>query len=253
MSHRRLHHVPFRRRSPHAGFTIVELAVVLFIVTLVLGSILVPLGTQVEQRQISDTQKTLEEIREALIGFAAANGYLPCPDRQTGGSANDGVEDVLSSGQCAVITGTAPNALAAGNLPWVTLGLGQQDIWGNRIRYTVLEAYARRPPATVFGLGSVGGLRVCAATTCPGATALTTSAVAVIISHGKNGASAINAATNLPNAAATSPDEVDNANNDRDAVSRTHSNVSGAVFDDIVVWLPQYILNSRMLAAGKLP
>lgn len=251
MSNHALGYVSRRMRLRHTGFTIVELAVVLFIIALVLGSILVPLGTQVEQRQIAESQKTLEEIREALIGFAMANGYLPCPDRQTGATANDGVEDVSTSGQCSVITGAAPDTLAAGNLPWVTLGLGQQDAWGNRLRYTVLETYARRPPATVFALATGGGLRVCPATTCP--TALTATAVAVIISHGKNGLSAINATTNLPNPAATSPDEVNNANNDRDAVSRTPSTAAGAVFDDIVIWLPKYILNNRMVAAGKLP
>ena len=48
------------------GFTLIELAVALFIIALLLGSILVPLATQVEQRQISETQKTMEEIRDAL-------------------------------------------------------------------------------------------------------------------------------------------------------------------------------------------
>ena len=34
------------------GFTLIELAVALFIIVLVLGSLLVPLATQVEQRQV---------------------------------------------------------------------------------------------------------------------------------------------------------------------------------------------------------
>ncbi len=240
------------RQSYHSGFTLVELAIAMFVIALLLGSILVPLATQVEQRQITETQKIMDEIREALLGFAAANGYLPCPD-QPGGTPNDGIEDVSAVGQCTTITGAAPNTLAAGNVPWVTLGLGQQDAWGNRFRYTVLEAYARRPPASLFTLVTIGGLRVCTATTCPATTTLTSTAVAVIMSHGKNGLSAINATTNVANFAATSADEVDNANNDRDAVSRTQSTLAGAEFDDIVVWLPKFILNSRMVAAGKLP
>ena len=55
------------------GFTLIELAVSIFIIALVLGAILVPLATQVEQRQISETQKTLEDAKEALLGFALAN------------------------------------------------------------------------------------------------------------------------------------------------------------------------------------
>ena len=70
--------------SKHLGFTLVELAISIFIIALLLGSILVPLATQVEQRQISETQKTIEEIKEALIGFALANSYLPCPDSNGG-------------------------------------------------------------------------------------------------------------------------------------------------------------------------
>lgn len=235
-----------------AGFTLVELAIAIFIIALVLGAILVPLATQVEQRQIGETQRIMDEIREALLGYAATHGYLPCPDLQAGASANDGIEDfILSTGQCNTVTGTAPNTLAAGNLPWVTLGLGQQDAWGNRFRYTVLAPYARRALAAPFDLNTAGGLQVCPTGSC--GTTLTASAVAVVISHGRNGLGAINATTNAQNPASTSPDEVENTDNDRDAVNRTLSNVAGSEFDDIVIWLPKYILNSRMVAAGKLP
>ena len=47
------------------GFSFLELAVAMFILTLLLGSILVPLTTQVEQRQISETQRILESARDA--------------------------------------------------------------------------------------------------------------------------------------------------------------------------------------------
>ena len=67
-------------RGPQQGFSVIELAVAVLILTLLLGSILVPLATQVEQRKVSDTRKALDEIREALIGFAIINGRLPCPD-----------------------------------------------------------------------------------------------------------------------------------------------------------------------------
>jgi len=243
------------RRPTHAGFTLVELAIAMFIIALLLGSILVPLTMQVEQRQINDTQKAMEEIRDALLGFAATNGYLPCPDLQAGGTPNDGNEDVnAGTGLCTTITGAGVNALSAGNLPWSTLGLGNQDAWGNRFRYIVLETYARRAPATPFTLATGGGLRVCDNAACaPAAGILTSTAVAVVISHGNNGHSAINALTNAANVAATSTDELENADNDRDAVSRTRSNVTATEFDDIVIWLPKFTLNNRMVTAGKLP
>ncbi|MEQ1773193.1 MAG: hypothetical protein ABL891_05350 [Burkholderiales bacterium] len=193
----------------------------------------------------------MEEIRDALLGFAATNGYLPCPDLQVGGTPNDGIEDVTGAGVCTTITGGAPDQRAAGNVPWGTLGLGNQDVWGNRFRYTVLASYAQRAPAATFGLGTGGGLRVCTTAAC--AATLTTTAVAVIISNGRNSRSAINANTNAATAASTSADELENADNDRDAVSRTHSNVAATEFDDIVVWLPKFTLNNRMVTAGRLP
>ena len=53
-------------KSPH-GFSLIEMAFVLVIVTLLLGGLLVPFSTQVEQKRIAETQKAMEEIKEALL------------------------------------------------------------------------------------------------------------------------------------------------------------------------------------------
>ena len=246
---------PSARRFMNAGFTLVELAVAIFIISLILGSILVPLTTQIEQRQISDTQKMLDEIRDALMGFAVANGYLPCPDRTTGGAGtlndtnSDGVEDVSTGGICQPLSGT----IATGNLPWATLGLGNQDAWGNRFRYMVLSTFAQRAPALPFSIDTTANtLRVCNSQACA-SPRITDAAVAVIVSHGNNGLGAISVDTNLARPAPTSNDEIENTDADLDTVSRVKSNVANAEFDDIVVWLPKFTLINRMVAAGKRP
>jgi len=240
------------------GFTLVEIAVAIFIITILLGSILVPLTTQVEQRQVSETQRMLENIREALIGHAVAKGYLPCPDRTSGGAgtandtANDGVEDYNTG------TGICFSTTASGNVPWVTLGLGAMDPWGNRFRYRVYFAYAQRSPAARFNFSTASNLAV---TATSGGTLLTAAspdgAVAVIISHGKNGYGAMNALTNTARPAPTSADEVDNAAGGTTSsyTSRTITPVGSTAgeFDDIVIWLGKYTLFNRMVAAGKLP
>lgn len=231
------------------GFTLIEMAVAVFVIALLLGSILVPLTTQVEQRQISDTQKTLDEIRDALLGFAIANGYLPCPDTN-----NDGAEDfVAGTGLCTPLYST--NTIAAGNLPWQTLGVGRADVWGNRFRYVLREEYARRSPATQFSLSTTAAnVRVCEDSTNCGGTSLTTTAVAAILAHGKNGYGAINSLTNVQNPLSASPDEQENYDTNRNIVSHTFRTGSPAVeFDDVVTWIPLYILFNRMVAAGKLP
>ena len=247
-----------RVRQFPRGFTLVEIAIALFIITLLLGSILVPLTTQVEQRQVSDTQKVLEDIKEALIGHAVAKGYLPCPDRTSGGAgtandtANDGVEDYNTG------TGICFSTTLTGNVPWVTLNLGAMDIWGNRFRYRVHSAYAQRSPAAIFNLSTATNLTV---TATSGGTLLTAAspdgAVAVIISHGKNGYGAMNALTNTarPAPPAGNLDEIDNSAGGTSYTSRTITGVGAAVqeFDDIVVWIGKYTLFNRMVAAGKLP
>jgi prepilin-type N-terminal cleavage/methylation domain-containing protein len=244
------------------GFTLIEIAIALFIITILLASILVPLTTQVEQRQVSETQKMLEDIKEALIGHAAAKGYLPCPDRITvgGGGANDtasdGVEDYNTG------TGICFSTTQNGNVPWVTLGLGAMDPWGNRFRYRVHSAYAQRFPAAVFNLSTATNLTV---TATSGGTLLTGAspdgAVAVIISHGKNGFGAICANCSPPNTARPAPpvgnlDEIDNTGTSGTSyTSRTITAVGSTAqeFDDIVIWLGKYTLFNRMVAAGKLP
>ena len=267
------------RRIPR-GFTLVEIAIAIFIIMLLLGSILVPLTTQVEQRQVSETQKMLDDIKEALIGHAVAKGYLLCPDRTSGGAgtandtANDGVEDFDSTtGRCMSSSGTCPGPApttpilattcrAVGNVPWVTLGLGASDPWGNRFRYAVDMEFSARPPqvGTPFSLASSADLGVCTTSACTLRLTSTTAgeaAVAVILSHGQNGRSAISASTGTANAAATSLDELDNTGGSTYTSRPIYKPVSAAdtanEFDDVVTWISKYTLFQRMVAAGKLP
>jgi prepilin-type N-terminal cleavage/methylation domain-containing protein len=236
------------------GFSLIEMAVVLFVITLLIGSLLVPLATQVEQRQVSETEKALEEIREALLGFAVAKGYLPCPDKTTGagvGTANDGVEDV-NAGTCV--------AAAEGNLPWATLGVNGADVWGNRFRYRVDADFAHRPPAagTPFTLATGADLQVCTTTACTSSLTSTVAgdgAVIVVLSLGKNGRGAISATTGVANAAP--PAGTDENQNLGGSIFVSHAQ-SGAgstagEFDDIVMWVSKYAIFNRMVAAGKLP
>lgn len=232
------------------GFSLIEMAVVLFIIVLVIGSALVPLSTQVEQRQVSDTEKSLAEIRDALLGFAVANGYLPCPD--TGAT---GAENATGAGntQCTTIT----SGIACGRLPHVSLGVANSDVWGNRLTYCVNELFARRGAGNTFTLASAGNdVYICAAAAGPCATQVSTAAVFAVVSHGRNGYGAINLGTGLQNTAAPHADEQENYdNNDRYIVwrTRTADGATAGEFDDTVIWLPRYTLFNRMVAAGKLP
>jgi prepilin-type N-terminal cleavage/methylation domain-containing protein len=123
--------------SKSKGFSLVELAVALAIIALLLAGALIPLSTQIEVRNAADTQRAMESIREAIVGFAQANGRLPCPadGNVAAGAAGAGTEQIgLSS--CFNVGGTF------GVVPWATLGVPETDAWGRRFSYRVAPAFA---------------------------------------------------------------------------------------------------------------
>lgn len=135
------------------GFTLIELAIVMFILGLILASLLAPLSMSIEQEKRNISQSQLRDVKDAMLGYAISNGRLPCPDCRDGqgGCAdasviiNDGIEDVLPAAPLAPLTcAAADNApvdtdkiLAQGNVPWVTLGVNRLDAWNNQMSYYV--------------------------------------------------------------------------------------------------------------------
>jgi prepilin-type N-terminal cleavage/methylation domain-containing protein len=236
-----------------AGFTLTELAVVLVVVALLTGGLLVSLSTQREIQQIQETQTTLATAREALLGYAAARGRLPCP--ATG---------VANSGVAAPDTGSDDCAADANDdhfLPAVTLGIGPTDsrgylvdAWNNPVRYRLTAynaavptehwTYAKNGRIKTVGMANLApDLRVCSTRNCAAGTVLVANSVAVVFSTGRNGAS-------VP---AIGTDEAENRDNDLDFVSRTSGSDGASTYDDLVIWLSPNILYSKMMTAGQLP
>jgi len=232
-----------RARSNQAGFTLIELAVVIVVIALLLGSILVPLTSQVEQRKVLETQKTLDEIKEALIGFAMINGRLPRPAT----SSSDGTE----RGNCTT------ELECTGFIPWTALGVSKVDSYGKIIRYSVTPAFANGP----FTLATVATKTV--KTRAASSVLTLASAVpAVIFSQGANNWGTSDDGSTMIDGSATNVDEDDNNNNDGTSAvghwfwsrpSVSNASASGGEFDDIVVWISPGVLLNRMVSAGKLP
>lgn len=241
------------------GFTLVEMAIVLMIVGLLLGGMLVPLSAQMEQRNNSDTQKAMADIKEAIIGYAMSTGQLPCPadpSAVTGVTANAGI----SRATCTTA------ADSTGVLPWATLGVNETDAWGNRYTYRVTSDFADAinpvahvdggctpsptPTQASFALCSVGNLNVLSAAPPTANTTIAGSVPAVIISHGKNAAGAYTPqGTQL--AVGSNADEQENSDGSTDNNYVSHTPTP--TFDDLVVWISPNILMNRMVTAGKLP
>lgn len=116
------------------GFSLLELAIVLFIMALV-GTSLLTSGTAfLENSQRKTTNTKLAAIEAALGGYVAINGRLPCPADGSlpSSDANAGKENGGILGCTA--------AQINGVVPWVTLGMSENDIsddWNMRITYRV--------------------------------------------------------------------------------------------------------------------
>jgi len=241
------------------GFTLIEMAVVLVIIGLLLAGLLMPLSTQLEQRRIEETRKAMDEITQALIGFALANGRLPCPASPTiaSGAVGAGAEtNTGANGSCVSNPGV---------LPWATLGLSETDAWNRRYTYRVTGSFADgldgaglagatapcgTPRAGVsFELCSTGDNTVLAAA---GGATLASGIPAVVVSHGPNGLGGYTTAgILLPGAVG------EEANNTGGTViggaTVFISHTATAAFDDLVTWLSPNTLKNRMVTGGRLP
>src|ERR1700682_680809 len=133
------------------AFTLIEVMVVLVILVVLMSGLAVPLAAQVQLRRQEETRRQLDEAKEALLGFAAAHGRLPCPAAER----SNGLESFAPGGDAS--NGNCSN-FYDGFLPGATLGLAPldsegfvRDAWmgvGNRVRYAVFGAAGVQRVAT---------------------------------------------------------------------------------------------------------
>jgi len=218
------------------GFSLIELAVAVLVIALLLGSILVPLNTQLEQRKAAETRRMLEEIREALIGFAIINGRLPCPDTDSDPAA---VGYGLEEATCGA------DPVTEGYLPWKSLGVPEMDAWGLK--------------RTAPGSPRIGDWRYRVDRNFAAAFTLTTGFGADALAVRNSAGSALTSSSERPvaimfSAGSNTVGDAQNAISSFEPTNGVYqSDVPSATFDDILVWVSRPILFNRMVAAGKLP
>ncbi len=237
------------------GFTLIEMAIVLVIITILIGGLAMPLSAQIQARRIAETKTTLEEARVALLGYAMTHNainvpthhYLPCPDTNA-----DGREDRDSDTVCKQYQGF---------LPWADLGTAPQDAWGNRLRYAVVQKFIDRSSGFSAGTPAPPGppaygfdpIKICSMHTCP-IPLVADNVVFVLVSHGPNGWGAQNInGTTL--AAPTGPDELENLDANPIYISRspTKADAVSGEFDDLTVWVSQSALIASACPTGCAP
>ena len=248
-----------------SGYTLIEVMVVIVILAVLTSGLAMPIAAQLQMRRQGEARRQFDEAKEALLGFAAAHGRLPCP----ASASSRGEESFAAGGDAS--TG-ACERFYDGWLPAATLGLALLDADGflrdpwasprNRVRYAVYggdvngvaSALTRAngmQSATLAGLGAASRyIMICSAgesatsSTCgPAANQLTRRAAFVLLSLGPD-------AQSDP---APGSDESRNIAGNPVFVYHENSEARGAEFDDLVDWVPVHIVASRLLAAGRLP
>ena len=271
------------RQTQHDGFSLIEIAVVLLIISILATMVGIPLATQVEQRRVDETRKQIELVKEALFGFAMANGRLPCP----ASAISNGVASYCANGTGAC--GTPTTAFQShgrcsdsnGLLPAVTLGIAPVDAQGyavdawldgstvHRIRFAVSKFEFPNVGSGTFPITATNGIR--SATMDEVIKTTSTNKHLYICGLGLTSASAadqcsVGLTTLTSDAVATiyslgkngvsafadlSFDEQNNQGVASDIVFT--SGDPNATFDDIVSWVSINTLFARMVQAGKLP
>lgn len=240
-------HMP-SHKSSQRGFSLVEMAVVVVILGLVLGTLLLPIEAQRSVALQTQTNDVLSTAHKALISFAQTQGRLPCPAT----AASLGVESPVGGGTCT---------LNNGFLPAATLGIQPVNVngfaidgWSNPIRYAVTDVNtAGIPPNTPdftttnkmrdVGMSALSpNLSIYAdAISFAAGQFLSNNAIAVIFSTGAN----FNRSIGI--------DETANLNATTFFYSRTPTAPSENTteFDDLVVWISPYIFYHHLLEAGQ--
>jgi prepilin-type N-terminal cleavage/methylation domain-containing protein len=138
------------RRSSSAGFTLIEIAIVLVVVGLIASTSLSFLGRVGDGRKQSETNVKIAEIERALMGFVIQNGCVPCPADATA-LTNRG-QQIPNTTPCDAAGCTN----ATGVVPWVTLGLSEDvatDGWNRLMTFSIAnELHTASSQVTPSGL-----------------------------------------------------------------------------------------------------
>jgi len=254
-----------KSQPSQAGFTLIEIAIVLLVVTILLGYTVAMFSVQQELKQYRSAESEMDSVIKHLIAFAQVNGRLPCPDTSAGAGTIDGLEDILLPSDCEAFFGFLPARTLGINGKYNSVGT-LVDPWGSGYGYAVSEFDAGGDG--IIELVSANGVRnagiaavvpdlfICDdsnvlgnnldCTSVSGNEVIGTNGAvaAVVISLGKD--SAIPATSNIQ---AENLDNFNDGTLDKVYIFSPRRDD----YDDIVKWLPTNQLFSKMIEAGQLP
>jgi prepilin-type N-terminal cleavage/methylation domain-containing protein len=227
----------------HRGFTLVEIALVVVIASILLIAGMRLMIARAESAQIEVTRKNQDAIKTALISYLGQNNRLPCPDNTL---------PPLGIEVRNLNAAPTPCTTYVGTVPYASLGLDRSavlDGWDNFITYVLSPPQVPAPTLPPLPLANPSWTTSWALTYAPivananiqtangplafwptvSTGAITvydvngnaisspaanppTGAVAVLISYGRNGFGAVNVTGNVNSTVGAGQDELSNAN-----------------------------------------
>lgn len=240
----------YRPYRPDAGFTLVEIAIVLVILGLIIAGATRQFGTLADNDRYGSTDGFLAQARQSLLDYVTVNNYLPCPD-----ISGNGKED-RTGGKCDAVRGF---------LPYVDLGQAERSEWDAPLHYAVHRAaknescdIATQTSSACFfqqqsfdlkktAVDSGDALQVHSEEGGSG-DAIAKDVLAVVVSFGSNSFATYDECAT----GGRGDDERENCDDD---VAFVLTNYRGeeadSPFDDQLVWVDELMLKSVKLAALK--
>lgn len=257
-----------RKTSGRAGFSLLEMTIVLTIIGSMSAGLIVLANKKVESNKYDITTERLKTIDDALTAYSQKGWLLPCPASPSAAenSADFGSSDDCSQGAptkagiTALNTGTNEEVWV-GVVPTRALNLPDAamfDGWGNRLRYAVLKKLATDSTDFTDFASTVttGGIQVNDGYGNQVLPASDKSVVSyVLVSFGMDGKGAITrrgTSTGVTCPAASTVKSEENCDGDAVFNDATYNNgtVVAEQYDDLIRWKPLYRIRSTAVEAA---
>lgn len=242
------------------GFTLIEIAVVMLILSLVLSAGINMISAQRINTGLAATENAQNTAVELLRAFFLRNGRLPCPADPTlpPGNVNYGVEE------CDLLTrGVAATNVYWGVLPFATLGnqvARLTDGWDNQFYYVVIEPATETVGVTTTSWEEVSWTQVDMIRlfvnqdpALPLSVPTISDGIMALVSAGANRSGGYtHSGTQLPAPLATAVKEPENQDPDLDVNQWGYSEDDEDPFDDIVLVFNEDTFTAPLVEAGSI-